>query len=46
MKKMLGLVLVMVGALVLSGCNTVNGFGQDLQAGGQSIQKAAADDSK
>ena len=31
--------------LLLSGCNTVEGFGKDLQTGGQAVQKAA-DESK
>ncbi len=27
--------------LALSGCNTIRGFGRDLQSGGQAIQGAA-----
>lgn len=30
-------VLVLAGAAFLSGCNTVQGMGQDVQAGGQAI---------
>lgn len=33
--------LMVVLALVLAGCNTVRGFGQDVEKGGEAIQKAA-----
>jgi len=29
--------------ILLTGCNTVKGFGQDLQQGGQHLEKAADD---
>ncbi|MFQ6548218.1 entericidin A/B family lipoprotein [Aestuariibius sp. 2305UL40-4] len=35
-------IIVMTGALLaLAGCNTVEGMGQDIQRGGQAIQRAA-----
>lgn len=34
------LLLVALSALI-AGCNTVRGLGQDIQAGGEAIQKAA-----
>ena len=38
--------LVIAGALALiAGCNTVEGAGQDIKAGGRAIERAA-DDSK
>lgn len=33
--------LVVVAAIVLAGCNTVHGIGQDIEKGGEAIQKAA-----
>lgn len=38
--SIIGLILINIFVL-LSGCNTVKGLGQDLQQGGQEIQKAA-----
>ena len=35
------LVLVLLIGLALAGCNTVRGVGQDLEKGGEAIQKAA-----
>ncbi len=38
------LVVLFIGALFtlgLAGCNTVHGFGEDMQTGGHSIAKAA-----
>ncbi len=35
--------LVIVLTMALSGCNTVQGFGKDMQQGGQDLQKAASD---
>ena len=36
-------VLVVLGGLVLglAGCNTIEGIGQDVQAGGRALEKAA-----
>lgn len=33
--------LVVVATIVLAGCNTVHGIGQDIEKGGEAIQKAA-----
>lgn len=33
--------IIMANLALVSGCNTVAGFGQDLQAGGEGITKAA-----
>ncbi len=30
-----------VGAATMSGCNTIEGAGKDIKAGGQAIEKAA-----
>ena len=38
MKKTIALVLA---ALVLAGCNTMEGLGKDLQKGGEKLEKAA-----
>jgi predicted small secreted protein len=35
--------LMIVSGVLLTGCNTVKGFGQDMQQGGQELQKAATD---
>jgi len=43
MKKIISIALVLMAASSLIGCNTTKGFGQDLQQGGQAIQKAAND---
>ena len=32
---------VLIGIFLLSGCHTVKGLGQDIQKGGEVIQKAA-----
>ena len=43
MKKILGsLIAVLFLGMVLSGCNTVKGAGQDIQSGGHAISKAAS----
>jgi entericidin B len=31
----------LISALLLSGCQTTRGFGQDVEQGGQAIQRAA-----
>ncbi len=36
-------VLLLASTFLMTGCNTTKGFGQDLQEGGQAIQKAAND---
>ena len=35
------ILLALVAALMLSGCNTVEGVGKDLKQGGQAIERAA-----
>ena len=37
----LSLVGFAIAALAVTGCNTVEGMGKDLKAGGQAIEKAA-----
>ena len=44
MKTKLKIVVIsvaLISTLLLSGCNTVHGAGQDISAGGQSIERAA-----
>jgi predicted small secreted protein len=38
MSKLISAVLIV---LVVTGCNTVKGIGQDIEKGGEAIQKAA-----
>ena len=38
--KAVKLIAVIVAALVLSACNTVQGLGKDIEKGGEAIQKA------
>ena len=33
--------ILLLAALFLAGCNTVEGFGKDLKKGGEKIEKAA-----
>jgi len=45
MKNKLKIVVIgfaLISALFLTGCQTAKGFGQDIEKGGQSIQKAAS----
>lgn len=35
-------ILVMMGVVSLSACNTVRGIGQDIEKAGESIQKAGS----
>jgi entericidin B len=39
--KRLNLVLALIALLALSACNTVQGVGKDIQAGGKAVEKAA-----
>ena len=41
MKTMLVIAAMGISLAVLSACNTVEGFGEDLQKAGQSVEKAA-----
>ncbi|MFC2588818.1 MAG: entericidin A/B family lipoprotein [Ottowia sp.] len=40
-KATLALFAALLAALTLTGCNTVHGLGQDVQAGGRAIERAA-----
>ena len=40
-KATLALFAALLAALTLAGCNTVHGLGQDVQAGGRAIERAA-----
>ncbi|CEP37999.1 MAG: entericidin A/B family lipoprotein [Gammaproteobacteria bacterium] len=35
-------IVMMVTLLLISGCNTIRGAGEDLQQGGEAIQRAAS----
>ncbi len=37
------LLALLASAFLITGCNTAKGFGQDMEEGGQAIQKAAHD---
>lgn len=39
--KRLNMVLALVALLAASACNTVQGVGKDIQAGGKAVEKAA-----
>ena len=38
---MMKLIYVVAAALLLAGCNTMEGFGKDVKKGGEAIEKAA-----
>jgi len=40
---MKAIIAMILGAFILSACNTMEGLGQDVQAGGKKIEKAADD---
>ncbi len=40
-KLMLVLVALSIGAIPLTGCNTVQGAGKDIEKGGQKVQEEA-----
>lgn len=40
MKKLMLLITVLALPLALAGCNTLQGVGSDLQAGGQALDRA------
>jgi predicted small secreted protein len=42
MMRVLMSILVMMGVVSLSACNTVRGIGQDIEKAGESIQKAGS----
>lgn len=35
------LLVLLLGAVILSGCNTIEGAGEDIQRGGEAIEDAA-----
>lgn len=39
-ETLLGAVIVLI-ALISTGCNTISGIGRDIEKGGQAIEKAA-----
>ncbi len=41
MKNSVYLVFVMLLAMVITGCNTMKGFGKDVERGGEHVQDAA-----
>ena len=43
MKAMKALLAAMIGAsfLMLGGCNTIEGMGKDIKAGGEKVEKSA-----
>ena len=34
------LIVILIGAIVLAGCNTVQGVGKDLEKAGEAVQKS------
>ena len=40
MRKFAAIVSLLVGVLALGACNTMRGVGQDIEKGGEAIQKA------
>jgi len=41
MKKAFTLLLLVASGYMLSGCNTMGGFGKDVERGGEKVQDAA-----
>lgn len=41
MKKLVSLLSILIAAYGLSACNTMKGFGQDVQRGGEKVEGAA-----
>ncbi|HPR06565.1 MAG TPA: entericidin A/B family lipoprotein [Denitromonas sp.] len=41
MKRLIALIVAAMALVSLSACNTVRGVGQDIEKGGEAIQKAA-----
>jgi predicted small secreted protein len=40
MKKVFTLLLLVTSSYMLSGCNTMNGMGKDIERGGEKVQDA------
>lgn len=43
MKRLIPMILVVLSAFALSACNTMAGFGQDVESVGESIKDEATD---
>jgi len=43
MKKLL---VIIAAVVAVAGCNTISGMGQDIEAGGKAVDKAAQDTKK
>ena len=41
MKKMISVIGILLVSLGLTACNTMNGFGKDVERGGEKVQDAA-----
>lgn len=41
MRKLTCALTALLLAIILSGCNTVNGIGEDIQSGGKALSKAS-----
>ncbi len=41
MKKAIALLLLVASGFALSGCNTMNGMGKDIERGGEKVQNAS-----
>nr|WP_211251820.1 entericidin A/B family lipoprotein [Andreprevotia chitinilytica] len=41
MMKRISLLAILLATLAVTGCNTMKGFGQDLQKGGEKIENSA-----
>ena len=46
MKQLMQWIAVLALGFVLVGCNTMRGFGQDVQKGGEKVEGAATDTQK
>jgi entericidin B len=44
--KLCSIVVLAFSALALSACNTIEGMGKDIQAGGQAIERSAEQNKK
>jgi predicted small secreted protein len=43
MKKLMGILALMFAAGVMTGCNTIDGMGKDIERGGEKLQNKAQD---
>jgi predicted small secreted protein len=41
MKKLMAVIALMFAAVVITGCNTVEGMGRDIERGGEKLQNQA-----